>query len=166
MLKCEPMQNKKIKTIIFDFNETLISGEGDKIVVYPHILDLLKNLKEQGKTLYLWTLRGRTSTLQIMKEQMLLSYFTDVYCGTDIFPKPSIQGLMTIIPSWEPSEMLMIGDGFHDMQGAKNIGCKCIGVLWNGLGGEKILQDLGANFLAHTPLDCLQHIKVLEESHV
>ena len=53
----------------------------------------------------------------------------------------------------------MIGDSTGDIEGAKNFSCLSIAALWSeGIDKERMLET-NADFIAYSPLDCLDFIK-------
>ena len=49
----------------------------------------------------------------------------------------------------DKSEVLMVGDRLHDVEGAQIIGVDCLGVTY-GYGGRSELEEYGATFIVDT----------------
>ncbi len=55
----------------------------------------------------------------------------------------------------DKGQVWIIGDTTHDILGAKNYGAKSIGACWNKAVKPEQLKLAGADFLSHTPKECL-----------
>ena len=72
--------------------------------------------------------------------------------GVKISPDLSIAKIyVSIFPS-DKADAVMIGDRYHDIEGAKNIGIDSIGVIY-GYGSREEFEATGATYIAETPAD-------------
>lgn len=124
--------------------------------LYPGIEDVLKRMKEDGKTLVLATSKPEFFAGQILEYFHLDSYFTFVAGATmdenrvkkgDVIAYALEQCSIT-----DKRKALMIGDRKHDIQGAKENGLDSMGVLY-GYGSREELETAGADYLAETVED-------------
>lgn len=117
------------KHIIFDHDGTLI--EPQRHTILPGVLELLEILQKSGIKLYIWTARNRASTLEILKDQKILHFFEDLNCGNDGIPKPSIEGLVSMLgEDVDRKAVAIIGDSSSDALGAKNYGVDFLAANW------------------------------------
>lgn len=126
--------------------------------LFPGIKQLLETLKEQDFSLYVWTARDRYSTIEILKKLNVLHYFLDLKTATDAEIKPHPAGLISMLPDFNPKDVLVVGDSYTDILGAKHFGAKAIGALWCPSAKADVLKEMGAFRLAKTPKDCYHHI--------
>lgn len=149
----------KIKHIVFDHDGTLVdpSGQGR---LYEGVECLLEDLTQNGVKLYVWTARTRFSTVEFLKSLGIIGRFELLSCSTDCEPKPCLEGLREMLPDIDPASVLMVGDGFADVIGAKNFGSQVIGAVWASPQGEersehsRALSELGASFVADSVPEC------------
>lgn len=107
-------------------------------------------------TLYVWTARDRRSTLRILEELGVSSFFEQICTIDDALPKPHISGLIDMLSDTKKSHICVIGDTSNDILGAKNFGVKSIGAVWNRSASEAVMRETGADFIAKAPLECLE----------
>lgn len=120
-----------ISHIVFDHDGTLVDTSRHPKVLFKGIYELLKELKDIGLKLYVWTARDRKSTQEILKNLEISHIFEDISTATDGIPKPNLDGLETMLFDVDPKNVLIIGDSYTDILGAKNFGCSSIVVLWD-----------------------------------
>jgi phosphoglycolate phosphatase len=57
----------------------------------------------------------------------------------------------------DKSEVVMIGDRHHDIDGAKDNGIDSVGVLW-GFGSREELETAGATYIAESVQEILKYV--------
>lgn len=152
--------DKPLGHIVFDCDGTLISAQrGAGFILYPGISSLLNQLVRKNYLAYVWTGRDRLSTLSILKSLGVASYFLDFRCADDTISKPHPQGLWEMLPEIDSSQVLIIGDSYTDIEGARRFGCASIAALWADHTRRAQLEGEGADFFAVKPIDCLEIIE-------
>lgn len=110
----------------------------DKSVLYEGIYDKLCELKQEGKKLFLATLKPTKPTNRILQSYKL-DMFDDVYTidkfNTLITKKDMLEDILNKY-KLNPSETVMIGDALTDVEAANVTGIISIGALW-GYGSDK-----------------------------
>jgi phosphoglycolate phosphatase-like HAD superfamily hydrolase len=139
--------------VIFDCDGTLIDTNGPKYKCFPGIKDLIQELA-RDHLLYVWTARGRASTLRILEDEGIVQYFEGFSTPDDAFPKPHIAGLLDLVGHAPKSSICVIGDSGNDMVGAKHFGVLAIGAVWSSFASPKVLKDFGADFIVNHPSEC------------
>lgn len=124
--------------------------------VYTGIPQLLKKLKEQGKTLIVATSKPEPFAVQIIEHFKMDKYF-DFIAGSNLDNTRSkkadvIRYALDSVNISDCSAAVMIGDRKHDIIGAKETGLRSIGVLY-GYAAVNELEQAGADFIAKTPED-------------
>ncbi len=143
--------------IVFDCDGTLVDTSSARYSLYPSIKTIIADLSRVA-VLSIWTARDRVSTLRILKENQVSQFFEAIYSSDDSHPKPHVKGLQELTSGADKSMVFVIGDSSIDIIGAKNFGAKAIGALWNGQSQRNLLLEVGADFLASTPQECLNWI--------
>ncbi len=132
--------------------------------VYDGIPELLRKLKEQGKHLVVATSKPEEYSIKIIKHFGLSKYF-DFVCGSNMDESRSKKEEVIAyalercgLSESDKARVLMIGDRFHDIEGAKKNGLKSCGVLF-GYGSRSELEDAGADYIVKDINELLEVIK-------
>lgn len=123
--------------------------------LYPGVEDMLRKLRDAGKTLALATSKPEVFAKQIL-EYFQLGGFFETVCGASLDEKlvekaaiiaNTLQSLG--IDEAHKKDVLMVGDREHDVLGAKANGLDALGVLY-GYGDLAELTQAGAAYIAQT----------------
>ncbi len=117
--------------IIFDHDGTLVDTTGGKFILFPGMRDLLIRLKDQNYKLYVWTARGRASTLTSLRDNQVLELFEAFSCADDGVSKPHPMGLLKMLEGINKKSILHIGDSRGDIEGASQFGIDVVFAAWN-----------------------------------
>ena len=131
--------------------------------VYEGIRELLSSLRKSGKKLYIATSKPEHFAKGILDECGLSKYFDGIYGSTLDESRNTKDKVLTYAIEkigLTNDRSVMVGDRFHDVEGAKVNGLSCVGVLY-GFGSREELLGAGAITVAETPNE-LQKI-LLEE---
>ncbi len=124
--------------------------------VYKGIEDLLKSLKNKGKTLIVATSKPEVYAKIVLEHFNLDKYFDFIagsnFDGTRVKKDEVIQYAVDSCKISDLSKAIMIGDRMHDINGAKKVGLDSIGVLY-GYGDRVELESAGAKYIAETVED-------------
>jgi phosphoglycolate phosphatase-like HAD superfamily hydrolase len=148
-----------MKHVVFDCDGTLLDTNIPKYRLFPGIKELVQELAKECH-LYVWTARGRASTLRILEEQGILKYFEAISTPDDNFTKPHIGGLIDLLGKTPSDRICVIGDTSNDIIGAKNFGVMAIGCTWNPGTSPHVLKDIGADFIVSHPSECSKLIQL------
>lgn len=131
-------------------NEGLFDNEP-----YPQIRQMLAELTEDGRKLYVATSKPEWMANKILEHFDLASFFTligGVHEGLvtkadvirDVMKREGLEEHL--------AEILMVGDRHHDVDGAKEAGIDCLGVSWGfAIPGE--LEEAGAVHVTASPAE-------------
>jgi phosphoglycolate phosphatase-like HAD superfamily hydrolase len=128
--------------IIFDHDGTLVKVQSGGISLFSGMKDLLIQLKKENYELYIWTARGRSSTIMSLKSLDVAHFFNELYCYDDGIPKPHPIGLQKLTNGIEKKNILHIGDSFSDYEGAKNFDIDFVFAGWNQPDQANSLRDI------------------------
>lgn len=121
--------------------------------VYDGVVEMLEALKNKGKRLIIATSKPEPFTMKILKHFDLLKYFDFVAAATFDSSRNSkdkvIAYALQSLDIKDRSEVVMIGDRHHDIDGAKENGIDSIGVLW-GFGSREELETADATYIAES----------------
>ena len=134
--------------------------------VYEGIPELLQTLKNQGHHLVVATSKPEEYSIKILEHFNLARYF-DHICGSLMDESRSKKSEVIAyaleccrLGEGDKDKVLMVGDRFHDIEGAKANGIKSCGVLF-GYGSRRELQDAGANYIVKSVKELLRLISDL-----
>ena len=131
--------------------------------VYDGIPELLQTLKEQGKHLLVATSKPEEYSIKIIDHFGLSRYF-DFVCGSLMDESRSKKDEVIAyalercgLGEGDKQNVLMVGDRFHDIEGAKKNSLKSCGVLF-GYGSREELEDAGADYIVKSVKELLEVI--------
>lgn len=129
--------------------------------VYGGIPELLKCLKEQGKTLIVATSKPEPFAKKIV-EHFNLAKYLDMVAGSNMDntrckKAQVIEYALNTLGIKDREQAVMVGDREHDIIGAKQAGIKSIGVLY-GYASVGELEKAGADFIARIPQEIIDII--------
>lgn len=123
--------------------------------IYEGIPELLEYLGTLGKTLLIATSKPEPFAVQIAEYFGLAKYF-DVIAGSDFEGIRNTKGKVIAYALGKccsrQLSAIMVGDRFHDIEGAKENGIDSMGVLF-GYGTKEELEQAGADYIARSPKD-------------
>lgn len=124
--------------------------------------ELLKNLKANGKTLALATSKPECFAVPILEHFSIDKYF-DFIGGAELehdgrnSKDAVIEYVLASLGVSDRSEAIIVGDRFHDIDGAKKTGIASVGVL-SGYGSREELHDHGADYIAENMKEVLKYL--------
>ncbi len=125
---------------------------------YPGIKDALRRIRAAGKTLYIASSKREWMACKLLEEFDLKQYFDGIFCADhENGISTKIQVLRSAFARLEtvPQSAVMVGDRYHDIEGAKAVGLDSIGVLY-GYGAYDELTAAGCDCLVDTPDDLVR----------
>lgn len=128
--------------------------------VYPGVVDMLKQLHQDGYKVYVTTSKGQHLAEPILKHFGLYDLFDGVF-GASMDLKRAEKSLIIedcLNSLGEEHEALMVGDTFYDILGALKNKIPAIGVTY-GYGENQKMLDSGALELAIDTADLYRKIK-------
>ena len=127
--------------------------------LYAGMEDALQRLRESGKVLIVATSKPEKFAVTILRHFGIDGYFDDI-CGAD--PEKNRNKKEEVIryalekhELTDLSDVLMVGDRKYDIEGARECGLSCMGVLY-GFGNREELEEAGAEYIAETVEDMVQ----------
>ena len=123
--------------------------------IYEGIPELLEALKAEGKRLYIATSKPEQFAKGILAELHLDGYFDGIFGSTldeSRNTKDKVLAYAINEIGLDRAGSVMVGDRFHDVEGATVNGLPCIGVLY-GFGDRDELRNAGAVAVAETPME-------------
>lgn len=129
--------------------------------VYPGIEDMLKNLKADGKRLFIATSKPERFAKKIIEHFGLSEYFEcirGIEMNEEHVSKAEIIRRVMTGFSLDPSETVMVGDRSFDIDGARENALPCIAVLY-GYGSREEFEKSGAYQTVETVKQLQQYLR-------
>ena len=119
------------------------------IPTFPHVIETLHQLHEQGYTLTIASSRSNRSLMEFVNDMHLNEVIPYVLGAEDVaqakpHPDPVLQTLK--VYGCKPEDALVVGDTWYDIEMGRRAGVRTCGVTY-GNGTREELADAGADFL-------------------
>ena len=130
--------------------------------VYPGIEDMLRQLSESGKILVVATSKPEQTAKRVLALFGLDKYFDCIagasMNGTADGKSQILSRALRSVGVADADECILVGDRKYDAEGAAQVGCDSIGVLW-GHGSREELEAAGFTALAAAPEEIVSKFK-------
>ena len=154
------LDNPKFDEVFETFREHYMHHNLDKTAPYPGIIELLAELKRQGKNMAVVSNKFYPATKSLV--QHFFGEYIDVAIGEreDIRKKPAPDTVYEAFRQLGVSKdnAVYVGDSDVDYNTAVNSGLPCISVLW-GFRDRDFLESIGAHTFVNHPSEILDYDK-------
>ena len=156
--KALPEENRNdttIDSLLKDFKEYYDDHNVDSTKPYDGIMELLKQLQEQGVKLAVASNKYQKATEKIVSQLFPDIKFVSVQGqqdGVNVKPDPSIVLNILGVALVPKAEVLYVGDSGVDMETARRACVDSVGVTW-GFRSEKELNEYHADRIVHRASD-------------
>ena len=156
--KALPEENRNdtpIDSLLTDFKEYYDDHNVDSTKPYDGIMELLKQLQEQGVKLAVASNKYQKATEKIVSQLFPDIKFVSVQGqqdGVNVKPDPSIVFNILGVALVPKAEVLYVGDSGVDMETARRACVDSVGVTW-GFRSEKELNEYHADRIVHRASD-------------
>lgn len=143
------MANQEITEEAFEsllqmFRNHYKAVENDTLITFPHIPEVLQQLHESKKRLFVVSSKKSDVLLRNLTTLNIDRYFEDIMGSDKVTQyKPHPAGILKLVELYhlDPAETVMIGDATFDLQMAKAANVASCGVTWGSHGREKLLTE-------------------------
>lgn len=126
--------------------------------LYDGIKELLEELKQRGKRMFVATSKPGVFATQIIRNLQIEHYFEGIVGsnldGTRADKAEVITFLLDKYAVSDKSKVVMVGDRKYDINGAKRTDIDSVGVLY-GYGDKEELVTAGATHIVSTPVELI-----------
>lgn len=140
------------------FRAHYLEHMADNTAPYDGVNELIAKLREKGVRTAVVSNKLHSAVVDLCKD-----YFEGIEeaigVSVEAERKPNPVNVLKVLDALgiTADECIYIGDSEVDVQTAHNAGVKCIGVTW-GFRDEAELKENGADFIAHTAEEVLNHV--------
>lgn len=126
--------------------------------IYDGIEEMLKTLKEKGKKIAVASSKPKTFVDEISKYHDIYKYYDFVsaedFKNNHSSKKDLINACLDFFGNPDKEKVIMVGDRFYDIDGAKAVGVDSAGAVY-GFGTEEELKNAGATHILYEVADLL-----------
>ncbi len=142
--------------LIAKYRERYKTKAAEESEIYEGITELLKKLKSSGKKIAIASSKPKIFVEEISKHHGIDIYY-DFVAAEDFKNNHSskqelINECLNFFGNPEKSEVIMVGDRFYDINGAKAVGIDSAGAVY-GFGTKDELSSAGATYILNSPQD-------------
>lgn len=142
--------------LIEKYRERYKIKASEESVIYKGIPEMLKALKDKGKKIAVASSKPKLFVDEISKHHDIYKYYDFVsaedFKNNHSSKKDLIDACLDHFGNPDKSEVIMVGDRFYDIDGAKAVGIDSAGAVY-GFGTEEELTTAGATHILHSPED-------------
>lgn len=139
-----PIEDSLFNQLLHYFRQCYKEIEHDTLLLFPHIKEVLRQLKEQHIDCYVVSSKKTDVLKRNLQTLEIDAYFKDCI-GSDQVEhyKPHPDGILKLVVRYdlEATECVMIGDAIFDIQMGKAANCKTCAVTWGSHSKEKLSEE-------------------------
>ncbi len=144
--------------LIAKYRERYKEKAAEESKIYEGIREMLSELKANGKKIAVASSKPKTFVDEISKHHNIYQYY-DFISAEDFKNNHSskedlINRCLDFFGNPDKAKVIMTGDRFYDIDGAKAVGIDSAGAVY-GFGTEEELTNAGANYILNSPKDLL-----------
>ncbi|WP_341280486.1 pyrophosphatase PpaX [Paenibacillus sp. FSL H8-0537] len=135
--------------LVAAYREVNLRLHDEYVKPFDYVVEVIKNLHEQGIQIGIVTTKMRLTTERGLKYVGLSDYIDTVVTIDDVtHPKPHPEPVSMAIAALgaDPATTLMLGDSSVDILSAEAAGALSVGVAWS-MKGAQLLRDSGAQYV-------------------
>ncbi len=140
--------------LIAKYRERYREKASEESLIYGGVKAMLKALHEKGKKIAVASSKPKTFVDEISKHHDIYKYYDFVsaedFKNNHSSKKELIEACFEYFENPDKSKVLMIGDRFYDIDGAKEAGVDSAGAVY-GFGTEEELKKAGATYIIYSP---------------
>lgn len=131
----------KVEECIHCYREYNHAHHEDYVTIYPHVVEVLEELKSKGYPLVIVTSKAKDAAMIGLNLFNLTQYF-DVILGMEDVKnqKPDPEGINKALEKTNCVKGVMIGDNKSDILAGKNANIYTIGVKWSPKGYQEMAE--------------------------
>lgn len=145
--------------LIGKYRERYTVKAAEESKIYSGILRVLEILKQNGKKIAVASSKPLCFVEEISKHIGIYEYYDFIAAenlsNNHSSKKDLINACLDFFGNPDKKEVIMIGDRFYDIDGAKAVGIDSAGAVY-GFGTEEELSEAGADYILHTPDELFQ----------
>lgn len=152
------VSDKDAKYLIEKYRERYKTKAAQESCIYDGVKNMLEALKARGKKIAVASSKPKLFVDEISQYHDIYKYYdfvsAETFKNNHSSKKELINACLEYFGNPDKSKVIMVGDRFYDIDGAKASGVDSAGAVY-GFGTEEELKNAGATYILHTPDDLL-----------
>lgn len=152
------VSDEEAKWLIEKYRERYRLKAAEESCVYNGIKEMLSELKAKGKKIAIASSKPEFFVEEISKHHDIYKYFDFVsaesFQNNHSSKKELIEACLDFFGNPQKEQVIMVGDRFYDIDGAKAVGVDSAGAVY-GFGTEEELTTAGATYILYKITDLL-----------
>ncbi|MEL7038464.1 MAG: HAD-IA family hydrolase [Cyanobacteria bacterium J06592_8] len=132
-----------------------LTNDIQSIHLFPHIKEVLEELKSQGYSLYILTSNSQENVTQVLENNQILHLFNRVDSASTLFGKSRYIKNILKQENLKLEQAIYIGDETRDVDAAKKAKIAVIAVSW-GFNSAEILSQHHPDSLINSPYELIE----------
>ncbi len=128
---------------------SMMRREMESVIVFEGIEDVLKQLKAENVRIYIMSSNSPGNIHKLLRRIGYDQYFTHIYGNVGILGKAKMLRRIVERNKLVPADTFYVGDEGRDIEAAKRVGLKSVGVTW-GFNSAELLAAHHPHALANT----------------
>ena len=152
------VSDEDAKWLIEKYRERYRIKASEESSLYKGIKEMLSALKAKGKKIAIASSKPDFFVKEISKHHNILEYFdfisAESFRNNHSSKRELINACLEFFGNPPKEQVIMIGDRFYDIDGAKAVGVDSAGAVY-GFGTEEELTNAGATYILNSPSDLI-----------
>ncbi|XMB85671.1 pyrophosphatase PpaX [Mycoplasmatota bacterium WC44] len=150
------VKEELVEEMIKEYRRYYIENEFDYFEIYPNVINVVKQLKEEGYNLGIVTTKFKEAAWPSYTHYELDKYF-DVFIALEHVsnPKPHREPIDIALSHFKHTGVIMVGDNQSDILAGKNASIYTCGVAWT-FKGRKHLEEVNPDYMIDDMNDLLE----------
>jgi phosphoglycolate phosphatase len=152
------VSDEDAKYLIEKYRERYKTKAAQESRIYDGVKNMLEALKARGKKIAVASSKPKLFVDEISQYHDIYKYYdfvsAETFKNNHSSKKELINACLEYFGNPNKSRVIMVGDRFYDIDGAKASGVDSAGAVY-GFGTEEELKNAGATYILHTPDDLL-----------
>ncbi|HAX72220.1 MAG TPA: pyrophosphatase PpaX [Firmicutes bacterium] len=152
-----------VHEMIQTYREFNMKHHDEMVVIFPGVIEMLKQLHDMGLKLAIVTSKKRDIAIHGAQLTKIYDYFDYVISADEVTdPKPHPEAIEKTLAYFDlaPADVIMVGDNSHDIECAHRAGVKSVGVGWS-LRGAEYLKTYRPSYIIKTGQELVDIVKEL-----
>lgn len=136
----------------------LLAQSRKKIALFPHASEVISNARQSANYVFIVSSNSSKLIHSLLDSRSLLEQVDEIHGGVGLFGKKRVLKRLISRFKLDPTRVCYVGDETRDIEAARKVGIRSIGVSW-GYQSLELLAQLDPDFLADSPLKLSQTIR-------
>lgn len=135
------------------FREAIGELEVEQALAYAGTEAVLRRLHAAGRRMAVVTSKPRQAAVRVLPALGFADLFVHVEAPDERRPEPKVETMARAVAALDvdPTDTVLVGDRYHDVEAGHAHDLATIGVTWGGFGHRAELEEAGATLVVDSP---------------